>query len=148
LAIPDDPTEPIALTSESTDSLAITIPNARSSEDAEVVVDDAMAYAQGDGSQTVVAPHADGSTQFLSVIAGAEAPTEFAYGISTQGSLRLEVQPDGSVAGFDAEGVGVIAVAAPWAVDADGTPVPTRYGVSGDKLVQIVDHRSPACSTR
>ncbi len=29
---------------------------------------------------------------------------------------------------------------APWAYDANGTPVPTHYEISGDVLTQVVDH--------
>ncbi|MFI6407826.1 hypothetical protein [Streptomyces sp. NPDC050548] len=33
-------------------------------------------------------------------------------------------------------------IEAPWAKDADGTPVPTSYSVSGDQLIQTVDFTS------
>lgn len=53
----------------------------------------------------------------------------------------LRVNPDGSVAAFDAHGTLVGGFTAPWARDADGKDVPTRYDVEGTTLVQYVYHR-------
>jgi hypothetical protein len=34
-------------------------------------------------------------------------------------------------------------IAAPWARDANGRAIPTRYEIQGTTLVQVVDHRRP-----
>src|SRR5699024_7721426 len=54
---------------------------------------------------------------------------------------QIELQDDGSALILDADGTVVATVAAPWAFDAQGRPVPTWYTVSDDgrALIQHVE---------
>ena len=52
----------------------------------------------------------------------------------------LVVDSDGGVVALDGSGQVVAAVDAPWARDANGTEVPTRFVVEGSTLTQVVDH--------
>ena len=52
---------------------------------------------------------------------------------------HMSVNPDGTVTVFDADGNPVSTIDAPWAYDANGTPVPTRYEIRDGQLVQVVD---------
>ena len=66
------------------------------------------------------------------------APREYVYPVDAGEGVVLTVQPDGGVLGTRGEHV-VLVVPAPWARDAAGAVVPTRYEVRGTDLVQIVD---------
>lgn len=54
-------------------------------------------------------------------------------------SLRLT--PGGRVEALDAQGRTIATASAPWAIDAKGTAVPTRYEINGTTLIQVVEHR-------
>lgn len=66
------------------------------------------------------------------------APREYVYPVDAGEGVVLTVQPDGGVLGTRGEHL-VLVVPAPWARDAAGAVVPTRYEVRGTDLVQIVD---------
>ncbi len=48
--------------------------------------------------------------------------------------------PDGAVTIIDAEGMQVAHIAQPWAKDAHGKPVPTKYEVHETTVTQVVEH--------
>jgi hypothetical protein len=89
---------------------------------------------------TVVQPTETGS-RILSVLGSEDAPSEFAYDLAGT-DLRYEASPDG---GFDiystAAGADFMVgyVTAPWARDAEGTPIPTEYVLDGTRLTQVID---------
>ena len=56
------------------------------------------------------------------------------------GAASLVVDSAGGVVALDGSGQVVAAVDAPWARDANGTEVPTRFVVEGTTLTQVVDH--------
>lgn len=72
------------------------------------------------------------------------APT--AYSFDVTGADLIITVPDGSLALFDVgadDQVSLVGtIAAPWALDARGAPVPTHFEVSGTIVTQIVDHTS------
>lgn len=108
--------------------------------DGEALRDGAVAHDNGDGSTTVPIPKADGSVQILSVIEGDEAPSAYRYGLELPAGVTVQRSEDGAIAIVSERGTLVVGISAPWAVDADGTAVPTRYEVDGSTLTQIVDH--------
>lgn len=73
------------------------------------------------------------------------APQRFEFGLAGDVD-RLVLRRDGSVVALDASGAPVAVAAAPWAVDADGTPVPTHFEVHELTLTQVVRHRAGAFS--
>jgi len=96
--------------------------------------------AKGDVDLTVV-PLADG-VQIVLGIDSPDAPTEYAFDLSRDGGVVPTLLDSGAVslAGGSGEDMGLIE--APWAYDADGVAVPTRFEVRGSTLVQVVDHAS------
>jgi hypothetical protein len=66
------------------------------------------------------------------------APTSAAYSLSSATGLQLQIQLNGSVAGFSSAGVPVLAVYPAWATDAHRQAVSTHYSVSGGVLTQVV----------
>jgi hypothetical protein len=138
--VENDRSQPISLTSSDGGQLEITLPSGKASGSAEHVTPGVVAFDQEDGSHAAVAAKVDGSLQLLSVISEKAAPTRFSYGLSTDEPLELNLLADGSVAAYNEAGVPILAVAAPWATDANGNAVVTRFEVVGQELTQVVDH--------
>lgn len=93
--------------------------------------------ALGDASLAVT-PLATG-TQVLIGIDSADAPTTYDFGV--RGDVSPREAPDGGVELVGADGSVVAQIEAPWAVDAEGRPVATRYELRGSTIRQVVDHR-------
>lgn len=96
-----------------------------------------------DGVTTdVVTETADGA-QWMLHIPDSRATDSYTFDVDAGPNTRLKVGDDGSVTIFQGGDV-VGHVAAPWAVDANGSEVATRYEVRGDTLTQHVDHTGAA----
>lgn len=69
------------------------------------------------------------------------APERYEFEIGGD-AVALEPTPDGGVVALDTNG-NVLAVApAPWAIDADGTHVPTYFEIEDTTLYQVIEHRN------
>jgi hypothetical protein len=102
----------------------------------DVVMDSAHGYS------VIPAPHRDGSVQVIVVIASRSSPARYDFTIGSDVASTIQILSSGSALVLDASG-NVIAGAAPaWAFDAKGRRVPTHYEVSGDTLVQVIEHAS------
>ncbi len=73
------------------------------------------------------------------VINDASAPSRYSFTVG-DAETHLALNPDGTVAVFDESGTQVNYIAAPWARDATGKKLPTRYAVSGNTITQTVEH--------
>ncbi len=80
----------------------------------------------------------------LLVIDSQEAPTEYRFENAVPEGHNAELHPDGSVRFFDADGNDAGGIASPWAIDANGEEVSTRYSFDGTTLVQAIDHEDAA----
>jgi len=94
--------------------------------------------AQRDAS-LAVAPTATG-TQVLIGIDSAAAPATYDFGLG--GDVLPLPAADGGIDLVGPDGGVVAQVERPWAVDAEGRHVPTRYEVRGSTIRQVVDHRT------
>ncbi|MDQ1126529.1 hypothetical protein QE428_001562 [Microbacterium sp. SORGH_AS 505] len=118
------------------------------SADGGVVLDDGTYVRTGDEVDLALQVNADDSSvPALTVIKGPDAPEEFVYELDLVDGAEAILNADGSVDITQAieggsEPFVVGGFEAPWAVDATGTEVATRYELRGSALVQIVDHRS------
>ncbi|MFJ4222939.1 hypothetical protein [Microbacterium sp. NPDC089695] len=83
-------------------------------------------YATVDGVQTLIQ------------IAGADAPTEYRFPLNLPEGGQAALFDDGAVIISDGSGASVSGFRAPWALDANGTAVPTSFRVEGNELVQVV----------
>lgn len=81
---------------------------------------------------------AENGTQTLIKIDSAQAPTEYRFPLSLPDGARAEVTSDGSIAVTDDEGTVTGEYKTPWAYDANGSPVPTRFALEGNVLVQSI----------
>lgn len=91
---------------------------------------------QAEGVKHYAQRTGDGA-QLLSVLESQSSPTDISYEFPGH---ELQLQPDGSVAVVDPAGDGklVAYIEKPWAKDASGRSVPTRYEVAGSTLTQHV----------
>jgi hypothetical protein len=103
-------------------------------------MDDTMAVFDGAGADTVVAVQGTDGLRALVHIDSAQAPERFDFPIGGDvASLRLTAS--GGVDALNGEGEVIATASAPWAVDANGADVPTRYEINGTTLTQVVEHR-------
>lgn len=109
---------------------------------ADVTSSSALAtIASGAGnSQTALQAVGADSQRATVLISGPADPSEYSFAFS--GASSVELQPDGTVFIVDSATGQTSTVAAPWARDASGAPVPTHYEVRGSTVVQVVDHSS------
>ncbi|SKB08369.1 hypothetical protein [Aeromicrobium choanae] len=91
------------------------------------------------GASLAVAPTATG-TQVLIGIDSAAAPATYDFGL--RGDVSPRPAPDGGIDLVGPDGAVVAQVERPWAVDAEGRHVPTRYELRGSTVRQVVDHRT------
>lgn len=94
-----------------------------------------------DGASLAVAPTADGA-QILIGIEEAGAPTNYDFELDAADGLTGRVTPDGAVELANERGELAAEVAVPWAVDAEGRQVPTRFTLRDGVITQVVDHRA------
>ncbi len=127
----------------------IGLPEKAETGDGLVAEDGSVSYAASDeGAASVTVITSGEGTRINTVITDASASHEYTYSL---GSGEPRLLPDGSVEIYGSEDIVDDAgqeatvesllgsVDAAWAVDANGEPVPTRYEVRGQDLVQIVD---------
>ncbi|MEU8569988.1 DNRLRE domain-containing protein [Streptomyces pathocidini] len=88
---------------------------------------------------TVVRPTLDGGSRTLQVIKNASAPREYRAHVDLPDGATLRRESDGTIVIVSADpNEPVAAIAAPWAKDAAGKPVPTSFRLEGDTLIQTV----------
>lgn len=109
-------------------------------DSASLVSDDPIAptFDNHDGSTTSVVVK-DTQLTVASILSDRNAPEQYSYDYSGMGELRQDPSDGGVTVWRD--GVMVSGLYDPWAVDANGVSVPTRYEVNGSTLTQVVDHR-------
>jgi len=120
-------------------TVSVQLPAADSAGGAVALETGAITYPSATSVTNTVVPTATGA-QLLTTLSSAEAPTTYAYDIASADGSTVAVADDGSALVIASSGDVLLHAAAPWAVDAAGTNVPTHYEVDGSKLVQVIDH--------
>lgn len=87
---------------------------------------------------TVVDPTAHGA-QIATVSFNSGDTDSFSYRLDLPDGAQMSTNDDGGADILTAEGLPLAAIDAPWALDADGTPLPTAYTISGNTIIQTVD---------
>ena len=86
----------------------------------------------------------DGSVQIFAVIEGPTSPTEYPFSFDLPPASVVVPRPDGGVDVRTQGDLDLLSIAPPWAVDASGRALPTRFVVAGTTITQIVDHEGAA----
>lgn len=135
IVVPANPENPLTF-SVGNDTVEVSLPEAENAI-LKSTSDAAVTYDNLDGSSTVVVGNQDSSLTVLSVIDDPAAPDSFTY---TYGAAEVRQAEDGGVTFWDnGEFTGFLLT--PWAVDASGNEVATRYEVTGNSVTQIVEHK-------
>ncbi|MTB88438.1 hypothetical protein H9L21_01060 [Aeromicrobium senzhongii] len=82
----------------------------------------------------------ESAVRAIITIHDAQAPTTYAFPLDLPRGAKIAKQADGGVQVRNATGGVIGIVTTPWAVDASGRELPTRFEVRGSKLIQHVDH--------
>ncbi|RYF52639.1 MAG: hypothetical protein EOO27_28105 [Comamonadaceae bacterium] len=85
----------------------------------------------------------DSSVQINTVITDRSAPTRYAYPLDIPSGGDVAAIGGGMFAIFGRDGDIITVVMPPWAQDANGSPLATRYEVEDGALVQYVNHKRP-----
>ena len=139
LEVPADPSEGITLAG-ATGQLGIGLPSGDVAASAVAETEGVVSYDNGDGSTTVPVVKEDGSLQINTIIENEAAPTRYEYSLDIPAGGSVEEIGDGMFAVLTAEGELLSAILPPWAKDANGVDIPTRYAIESGSLVQYVDH--------
>jgi len=101
-----------------------------------------VVFDNGNGSKSAAVVNDDSGVQVNTVIDGEEAPSRYDYHARLPEGATLRLNDDGSVdsVGASSEEAPTLHIAPPWAKDADGKNVPTRYEISGSTITQVVEH--------
>lgn len=83
-----------------------------------------------------------GDTKFRALIKIDRPGAPERYDFEIRGATQLKLLPDGSVFAFDSTGAVVATIEKPWAKDANGKAVPTRFEINRTTVTQIVNHRA------
>ena len=127
---------PVLIDSAGGDSASMSLPGAGIGADVGTTT---VFDGAAPDTQVGVQPTQDGFRALVR-IDSQDAPERYDYVVGGDAaSLRLE--EDGSVTVLNADGGTIAYVESPWARDANGVDIPTRYDVSGLTLTQVVQHR-------
>lgn len=136
--LPETSDEPLAFGGVDDNDIGVVLPFPDDPAEAEIE-DDVVYYAHDNGSSSVPLPKEDGSLQVVTTIESSDSPTRFDYTFT--GDIgEIEVLEDGFVVLRDAAGEFVGGSLPAWAVDANGSAVPTHYEINGSTLTQVVSH--------
>ena len=149
-AAPDDGIS--VRSSDGEDTMSVSLPDAGHLDDATVAEDGSVTYLGDANTPSINVIAGEEKIRASTIISDASQTERFEYDFG--GGVTVEVQQDGGAIAYTTEeitapdtggttpGEKIIAdVAAPWARDAAGVDVPTRYEASGSTLVQVVEHR-------
>lgn len=147
-SIPSSPSDPV-LNSASDPAtgeevnLSVELPFADEAANGEAEADGIISYDNGNGSFTVPISYNDGSVAIHTVLTGPSSPQAFPYPVSVPAGGALSITEAGSVAMTDDSGAVVGVLETPWAKDAAGNDVPTRFVLNGNTVTQEVDLSNP-----
>lgn len=145
LNIPLDLSEGVSLAVAPSVELTITV-EPKSGDVLSSQVTDGKVITELDESLTVVAePTAEGF-RLISVAETREAAERVEYDLDLPSDYELKLDADGGVQVWDVTETNeyslktlVAEVEPPWAMDADGEPLPTQFELDGNTLVQVVE---------
>jgi hypothetical protein len=137
--VPADAADGLVFSTDGGD-IVIGLPRADVAAPAEQLDSDVVAFDNGDSSTTVPLVKGDAAVQILTVIENENAPSEYAYDFALPTGASIVPADNGHQGIVDAEGTPLAMIAPPWAKDANGAELDTRFEVRGSTIVQLVDH--------
>lgn len=93
----------------------------------------------------IVQPLVTNGVRMILTMGSEDSPTRYEFDLGDSSELvELSLAPNGGVQVSDTSDGDLGFIDPPWAMDADGNTVPTRYEIEGNRLVQIVEHHGAA----
>lgn len=143
IALPADTAGQIQLTnSRALNGFAIGLPDGTQVGVMEIETSGTRFYNNNDGSITVPIPQLGGGIAINTIINSSDAPTSYKYDLTYPSDAVVTQVEDGGIIISSSSGDLISIIANPWAKDANGTDVPTRFIISEGILTQEVDHTS------
>jgi len=103
--------------------------------------DNSVVYKNYQKGVDVVVQSFENSMRILTVLKDKNAPSEYVYEVDMPaGGELIHNEEHGSVIILDSDGNFIGGFAPTWAIDNDGNEIPTHWEVSGNHLIQVVDH--------
>ncbi|WP_217180719.1 hypothetical protein [Streptomyces sp. AC495_CC817] len=136
--VPEELSDPLTVQAADGARVEVTLPQSESVTQAGAG-EAAVTHELDDGSVLVPVVRSNGVLQVLSVLTDEAAPASFTYGVTVESGGSLALLPDGGVSVLSAEGDAAAIVAPPWAKDAEGRDIPTRFEIDGTRLTQVID---------
>lgn len=121
--------------------VAVSLPVGQDARAGLLATGDKAVVTEDDGA-FVALEKDDGSVQVVFSIVDAASATHYPFEVQAPDGAQWVTMDDGAVLLLDEEGSIVVGAAAPWAVDATGAAVATRFELTDGVLTQVVDHRA------
>ncbi len=137
--LPSNPNGRITLAPQHGTAISVELPFAEHMEEGTQAADGSVLYSSSGDTDFVVQVFGDASVAIHSVIGSPRAPHSIPYDFSLPSAAELKLLSDGAVLVSDSRGDFLALVAKPWATDAAGRKLETRYEIAGHTLVQIVE---------
>lgn len=140
VSLPTDPADPIVITASDGSSLGIGLPVTPTMGKAELSARGTAVYRDSKKHGGLAAQALDnGGARALITIPDAAAPHEYSFRLTSPAGVAPQLQADGSVLLSDSDGNIHGGLDAPWAKDAAGNDVPTRFSLTGHTVTQHID---------
>lgn len=91
-------------------------------------------------SATVASYDTEAGFQALISVQAADAATRYTFPVTLPDGAHMQVEQDGAVSIYSADGLILGGFEVPWARDANGSEVATGFSVEGNDLVQTIEH--------
>lgn len=97
---------------------------------------------------SAIVENADGTIRTSFIANSSNSPEKYAIDFNLPDKTHLEFSKDlegnvdGSIEASDEDGNILFAIGIPWATDANGNKVTTFYRIKGNRLIQVVKHKS------
>lgn len=150
--LPADSSKPVQISGPDGVTLEVDLPVEAGHVEVAETTTDAVTYSSQDSNDDVVVrSNSAGDLRVITTVTSPESPHEFSYEV--QSDYSVEVADDGTLLVYrfgevrpsdGLERVDIFTVAEPWALDANGSPVDTKYEVEGNTITQVV---RPSAST-
>lgn len=135
--IASDPLEDLVMRSEDGVEVRVDLPVTEQSVMSE---SSGVAYIESE-NDVVLVPQItrQGDLRVLAVLESESAPSKLEFGFSTGSVSDFTPHEDGGFSILDVEGEEIAVVDPPWAIDAQGRPVPTKFEFEGEQVYQVID---------
>lgn len=111
------------------------------SGEAKTAIDGTKVFNGTAKDSAVAIQTTNGGVRVALDIKSADAPESYDFVFGGDIS-KLTLNADGSVTAGNKGGEPTGEIAAPWAYDANGKPVPTHYKIDGTTLTQVIEHKA------